>query len=70
MEQEKEHICQDFGWAAKRPLQRSCHAAVISIFPLLLGLHRQTNPQVMAIVLIEDPVGIYYGGTIAAPIVL
>jgi len=28
-----------------------------------------TNPQVLALILIDEPVGIYYGGAIAAPIV-
>ncbi len=34
-----------------------------------LGFSDADNPTVMAIVLIDEPVGIYYGGTIAAPVV-
>lgn len=32
-----------------------------------LGFAPANNPQVMAIILIDEPQGIYYGGTIAAP---
>lgn len=34
-----------------------------------VGFAPADNPQVIAIVLIDEPVGIYYGGTIAAPVV-
>lgn len=34
-----------------------------------IGFAPANDPQVMAIVLIDEPVGIYYGGTIAAPVV-
>lgn len=34
-----------------------------------LGFASAENPQVMALVLIDEPEGIYYGGTIAAPVV-
>ncbi len=34
-----------------------------------LGFAPANDPQVMALVLIDEPVGIYYGGTIAAPVV-
>ena len=27
------------------------------------------DPQVMALITIDEPVGIYYGGTIAAPVI-
>ena len=33
-----------------------------------IGFAPADNPQVIAIVLIDEPVGIYYGGTIAAPV--
>lgn len=26
------------------------------------------NPQIIGIILIDEPVGVYYGGTIAAPV--
>jgi stage V sporulation protein D (sporulation-specific penicillin-binding protein) len=34
-----------------------------------VGFAPADNPQVMAIILIDEPVGIYYGGTIAAPVI-
>ena len=34
-----------------------------------LGFAPADNPQVMALILIDEPQGIYYGGTIAAPVV-
>jgi len=34
-----------------------------------IGFAPANNPQVMAIVLIDEPEGIYYGGTIAAPVI-
>jgi stage V sporulation protein D (sporulation-specific penicillin-binding protein) len=34
-----------------------------------VGFAPAENPQVVAMVLIDEPVGIYYGGTIAAPVI-
>lgn len=34
-----------------------------------LGFAPADNPQVIALVMIDEPVGIYYGGTIAAPVI-
>jgi stage V sporulation protein D (sporulation-specific penicillin-binding protein) len=34
-----------------------------------IGFAPADNPQVIAIVLIDEPTGIYYGGTIAAPVI-
>ena len=34
-----------------------------------LGFSDASNPTVMALVLIDEPEGIYYGGTIAAPVI-
>ncbi|MBB2182708.1 PASTA domain-containing protein [Lachnospiraceae bacterium MD1] len=34
-----------------------------------IGFAPADNPQVMALILIDEPTGIYYGGTIAAPVV-
>lgn len=33
-----------------------------------LGFAPADNPQIMGIVMIDEPVGVYYGGTIAAPV--
>ena len=34
-----------------------------------IGFAPADDPQVIALVLIDEPVGIYYGGTIAAPVI-
>lgn len=34
-----------------------------------LGFAPADNPQVIALITIDEPVGIYYGGTIAAPVI-
>jgi stage V sporulation protein D (sporulation-specific penicillin-binding protein) len=34
-----------------------------------IGFAPANDPQVIAIILIDEPIGIYYGGTIAAPVV-
>lgn len=34
-----------------------------------LGFADADNPQIMALILIDEPEGIYYGGTVAAPII-
>ena len=36
---------------------------------ILLGFAPADDPQVIALITIDEPVGIYYGGTIAAPVV-
>lgn len=33
-----------------------------------LGFAPANNPQIMGLILIDEPVGVYYGGTIAAPV--
>ncbi len=51
--------------ATSEKLPRSSNKYISSF----IGFAPAENPQVMAMVLIEDPVGIYYGGTIAAPVI-
>lgn len=51
--------------ATSQKLPRSAHKYIASF----LGFAPAENPQVMALVLIDEPVGVYYGGTIAAPVV-
>ena len=34
-----------------------------------LGFAPANDPQVIALITIDEPVGIYYGGTIAAPVI-
>ncbi len=51
--------------ATSEKLPRSSNQYISSF----VGFAPANDPKVIAIVLIEDPVGIYYGGTIAAPVV-
>ncbi|MGF7144797.1 stage V sporulation protein D (sporulation-specific penicillin-binding protein) [Anaerotaenia torta] len=51
--------------ATSEKLPRSSNQYISSF----IGFAPADNPQVIAMVLIEDPVGIYYGGTIAAPVI-
>jgi stage V sporulation protein D (sporulation-specific penicillin-binding protein) len=51
--------------ATSEKLPRSSNKYISSF----IGFAPADNPQVMALVLIEDPTGIYYGGTIAAPVI-
>lgn len=51
--------------ATSEKLPRSSNKYISSF----IGFAPANDPKVMAMVLIEDPVGIYYGGTIAAPVI-
>lgn len=51
--------------ATSQTLPRSSHRYISSF----LGFAPADDPQVMAICIINNPSGIYYGGTIAAPVV-
>lgn len=51
--------------ATSEKLPRSSNKYISSF----IGFAPADNPQVIAIVLIDEPVGIYYGGTIAAPVI-
>jgi stage V sporulation protein D (sporulation-specific penicillin-binding protein) len=51
--------------ATSEKLPRSSNKYISSF----IGFAPANDPQVIAMVLIEDPVGIYYGGTIAAPVI-
>lgn len=51
--------------ATSEKLPRSSNQYISSF----VGFAPANDPKVIAIVLIEDPVGIYYGGTIAAPVI-
>lgn len=51
--------------ATSEKLPRSLNTYISSF----LGFAPAENPQVLALVLIDEPEGIYYGGTIAAPVV-
>lgn len=57
------HVGAKTGTSEKLP--RSSNKYIASC----LGFAPAGNPKVLAIVLIDEPEGIYYGGTIAAPIV-
>jgi len=51
--------------ATSQTLPRSANKYISSF----LGFAPAENPQVLALVVINNPQGIYYGGTIAAPVV-
>ena len=51
--------------ATSEKLPRSSNKYISSF----LGFAPADNPQVMAMVLIDEPTGIYYGGTVAAPVI-
>ncbi len=51
--------------ATSEKLPRSSNKYISSF----VGFAPADNPQVIAVLLIDEPVGIYYGGTIAAPVV-
>jgi len=51
--------------ATSEKLPRSSNKYISSF----IGFAPANNPQVIAIVLIDEPVGVYYGGTIAAPVI-
>ncbi|WP_105614968.1 penicillin-binding transpeptidase domain-containing protein [Vallitalea okinawensis] len=51
--------------ATSEKLPRSSNKYISSF----LGFAPADNPQVMALLLVDEPVGIYYGGTVAAPVV-
>lgn len=51
--------------ATSQTLPRSAHRYIASF----IGFAPADNPQVLAMVVIHNPQGIYYGGTVAAPVV-
>ncbi len=51
--------------ATSEKLPRSSNKYISSF----IGFAPADNPQVMALVLIDEPTGIYYGGTVAAPVI-
>lgn len=51
--------------ATSQKLPRSAHKYISSF----LGFAPADNPIIMGLVLINEPTGIYYGGTIAAPVI-
>jgi Cell division protein FtsI/penicillin-binding protein 2 len=51
--------------ATSEKLPRSSNKYISSF----LGFAQANNPKVISLILIDEPVGIYYGGTIAAPVV-
>lgn len=51
--------------ATSEKLPRSSNKYIASF----VGFTPADNPSLMALVLIDEPVGIYYGGTIAAPVI-
>ena len=52
-------------WGTSEKLPRRSGKYISSF----LGFADSDNPTVMALLLIDEPEGVYYGGTIAAPVV-
>ncbi len=50
--------------ATSQTLPRSAHKYIASF----IGFAPADNPQIIGMVIIQDPQGVYYGGTIAAPV--
>lgn len=57
------HVAAKTGTSEKLPRRNNKYIASC------LGFAPADNPQVMALVMIDEPQGIYYGGTIAAPVI-
>lgn len=53
----------------RRQPRRNFQGAGKNIFPHFYGLAPADDPQVIALITIDEPEGIYYGGTIAAPVI-
>ncbi len=51
--------------ATSEKLPRSANQYIASF----IGFAPANDPQILALVLIDEPVGVYYGGTIAAPVI-
>ena len=51
--------------ATSQTLPRSAHRYIASF----IGFAPADDPKILAMCIIEDPQGVYYGGTIAAPVV-
>lgn len=56
-----------FSIGERRQPVRNFQEEMENIF-LLLGFAKADNPAIIGIVLIDEPHGTYYGGTIAAPV--
>lgn len=59
---------RDIGLVAKRQPARNCPGIPANILPPLIGFAPADNPEIIGIVLIDEPTGAYYGGTVAAPV--
>ena len=59
---------KDMPSEGKLPLLRHCQEVQTVIFPLF-GIAPAENPQILGLCIIHDPKGIYYGGTVAAPVI-
>ena len=60
---------RDIGLAERLQHHRRFPEVQIAIFLRFWDLHRQMIRKFLALCIIHDPQGIYYGGTIAAPVV-
>lgn len=60
-------LLKAFRLAAKPQRPRRFHV-VKKIYFFFLGFAPADDPQVLALIIINNPQGVYYGGTIAAPV--
>lgn len=63
------HMWRDIPSAGRPRPPRHCQEVQINTFLLLSALRRHKIRRFLAWCVIYDPQGIYYGGTIAAPVI-
>ena len=60
---------KDFPLAGRPQLPKNCQEAGKKYISSFLGFAPANDPKVIALITIDEPEGIYYGGTIAAPVI-
>ena len=67
-DREKTRILKDILSGERRRRLKRFQEAPENIFLRYYGFAPADDPQILGMVIIHDPQGIYYGGTIAAPV--
>ena len=63
-------ICERVSyWRARQRLPRLCQEVPNKYISSFIGFAPAEDPQVLGMCVIYNPKGIYYGGTIAAPVI-
>lgn len=57
------------GWEARRRRARPCPRGTGRYIASFLGFAPADDPKVLAMAIITNPQGVYYGGQVSAPIV-